>query len=342
MSQSFYTCIEQLDLAAHQLSKRDPLYARFALMLIDNSVELIIYGVCLQALSFDTAMAKTFGSYHVSSRFTSDKLRGYAKSQRLDEKLKFCKTIKKITSAQFDAINICHKYRNELYHAGLKYNDIIWDIVWFYYDIAIVLLETTADRSWSSAFNITPAVEKHAGKDGRKVVYDTGVIEIANSLRQLKPSNDRNLSFALSESSIERINETTEQLEFLVSNSSTDPKKLTEDEIVEELQFYDYMCKDFSVKEVLRKAANEAQNLAEYNTVVKSVREKWKPKYTFNPLPKFREQAKKIEKKSKNLDALKEFEKFKKEFAYFSTTIEESAITLDQHIQQEIDAYRGK
>ncbi|MGZ8187962.1 MAG: hypothetical protein ACXWTN_04290 [Methylosarcina sp.] len=301
MSQSVYTCIEQLDLAAHQLSKRDPLYARFALMLIDNSVELIIYGVCLQELSFDAAMAKTFGSYHVSSRFTSDKLRDYAKSQRFDKKLKFCKTIKKITSDQFDAINICHKYRNELYHAGLMYNDIIWDIVWFYYDIAIVLLETTADRFWSSAFNITPAVEKHAGKDGKKVVYDIGVIEIANSLRQLKPSNDRNLSFAFSESSVERVNETTEQLEFLVSNSPTDPKKLTEDEIVQELQFYDYMCKDSSVKEVLRKAANEAQNLAEYNAIVKSVREKWESTYTYNPLPKFREQAKKIRKKVKTL-----------------------------------------
>ncbi|MGZ8928703.1 MAG: hypothetical protein ACXW03_09625, partial [Methylobacter sp.] len=272
-----------------------------ALMLIDNSVELIIYGVCLQELSFDAAMAKTFGSYHVSSRFTSDKLRDYAKSQRFDKKLKFCKTIKKITSDQFDAINICHKYRNELYHAGLMYNDIIWDIVWFYYDIAIVLLETTADRFWSSAFNITPAVEKHAGKDGKKVVYDIGVIEIANSLRQLKPSNDRNLSFALSESSVERVNETTEQLEFLVSNSPTDPKKLTEDEIVQELQFYDYMCKDSSVKEVLRKAANEAQNLAEYNAIVKSVREKWESTYTYNPLPKFREQAKKIRKKVKTL-----------------------------------------
>lgn len=342
MSQSVYTCIEQLNLAAHQLSKRDPLYARFALMLIDNSVELIIYGVCSQELSFDAVMAETFGSYHVSSRFTSDKLRDYAKSQRFDEKLKFCKTIKKITPDQFDVIKICHKYRNELYHAGLKYNDIIWDIVWFYYDIAIILLETTADRSWSSVFNITPAVEKHAGKDGRKVAYDTGVIEIANSLRQLKPSNDKNLSFALSESSVERIDETAEQLEFLVNNSPTDPKKLIKDEIIEELQFYDYMRKDSSVREVLRKAADEVQNLAEYNEVVKSVRENWKPKYTSNPLTKFHEQAKKIGKKSKNLDALKEFERFKKEFAYFSTIVEESAITLDQHIQQEIDAYRGK
>lgn len=342
MSQSTYTCIEQLDLATHQLGKRDPLYARFALMLIDNSVELIIYGVCLQELSCDTALTKTFGSHYVSPRFKSEKQRSYARSQYLDEKLKFCKAIKKITSDQFDAIKICHGYRNELYHAGLKYNDIIWDIVWFYYDIAIALLETASDRSWCSGFNITPAVEKHAGKDGRKVSYETGMIEIANSLRQLKPSSHRTLSSALSESSVERTNETAEQLEFLVSNSSTAPKKRTEDEIVEELQFYDYIFNDSSVKEILSKAENEAQNLAEYNTVKKLVRENWKPKYSSNPLPKFHEQAKKIEKKRKDLDALKAFEKFKKEFAYFSTVFEESAIALDQHIQQEIDAYRGK
>lgn len=43
-----------------------------------------------------------------------------------------------------------------------------------------------------------------------------------------------------------------------------------------------------------------------------------------------------------SLDALKEFERFKIEFSYFSSLVEEAAMALDQYIQEQTDIARGK
>jgi hypothetical protein len=329
MSQSAYTCIEQLDLAAHQLNERNPSYARFALILTDNVVELIIHRVCSHELSYDDMWVKLG-----KPRFTPEQ-RSDALGQRLDKKVKLCKTLGKISSDQSDAIQICHKYRNELYHAGLRYNDIIWDIAWFYHDIAIALLETVfPDHSWYSGATVTSAVEKHAGKGGKKVLSE--MHEVAASLRQTKPTRHSTLPATLSKSAVKRTDETVESLEFLVAD---DPQNRPEAETIEDLQFYDYIrSEEPLVKEIWGKVKNQKQRVAAVNFI----REVWKPKHASNPLPTYHEQAKKIAKKRKELDALKEFERFKSEFAYFSGLVEEAAIALDHHIQHQIDVARGK
>lgn len=329
MSQFAYTCIEQLDLAAHQLEERNPSYARFALILTDNVVELIIHGVCSHELSYDDMWIKLD-----KPRFTPEQ-RSDALGQRFDRKVKLCKSIGKISSDQSDAIQICHKYRNELYHAGLRYNDIVWDIAWVYHDIAITLLETVfPDRSWYSGATVSPAVEKHAGKGGVKVF--SKMSEVAESLRHSKPIRHKTLPATLSEAAVKRTNETAESLDFLVTD---DPQKRPEDETVEDLQFYDYIrSEEPLVKEIWGKVKTHKQRAAAVNFI----REIWKPKHTSNPLPAFREQAGKIGKRRKELDAMKEFERFKSEFAFFSGLVEEAAIALDQHIQHQIDIARGK
>ena len=329
MSQAAYTCIEQMDLAAHQLAERNPSYARFALILTDNVVELIIHRVCSHELSYDDMWVKLG-----KPRFTPEQRRD-AQGQRFDRKVKLCKAIGKITAEQSDAIQICHKYRNELYHAGLKYNDIIWDIAWFYHGIAADLLcDIFPDHSWYSGATVTSAVEKHAGNGGRKVLSE--MKEVAESLRQTKPQRQRTLPSALCESAVKRTDETAGSLEFLVTD---DPQNRPEAKTIEDLQFYDYIrSEEPLVKEIWGKVKTHKQRAAAVNFI----REVWKPKYSSNPLPAFRVQAKKIGKKRKELDALKDFERYKADFAYFSGLVEEAAIALDQYIQHQIDVARGK
>jgi len=267
-------------------------------------------------------------------RFTAEQ-RSDALGQRFDRKVKRCKAIGKLSADQSEAIQICHRYRNELYHAGLKYNDIIWDIAWFYTDIASDLLgEVFPEHSWYSGAAVTPAVEKHAGKGGRKVLSE--MKEVADSLRQSRPQRPRTLQAALSESAVKRTDETTESLEFLVTD---DPQHRPEAETIEDLQFYDYIrSEEPLVKEIWGKVKTQKQRAA----AVTFIREVWKPKHASNPIPGFRDQAKKIGRKRKELDALKDFERFKSEFSYFSGLVEEAAIALDQYIQHQIDVARGK
>lgn len=61
-----YTCIEQLDLAAHQLAHVDNAsYGRFALILTDNVVELLLHRFCSDEVLSDQR------SYNRSPKFTA-------------------------------------------------------------------------------------------------------------------------------------------------------------------------------------------------------------------------------------------------------------------------------
>lgn len=329
MSQDTYTCIEQLDLATRQLEEGSPSYGRFALILIDNVVELIIHKVCAHEISYDDMWIKLG-----KPRFTPAQ-RSDATGQRFDKKVKFCKKLKKITAGQAEAIQICHKYRNELYHTGLKYNDIVWDLAWYYHEIATELLaEVYPDHSWSSGAEVTAAVEKHAGKGGQKVLSEMN--EVAESLRQSIPKRDRALPEALSSSAQSRVEETEDSLEFLAKDN---PQSRTEAVTIYELQFYDYIrSEEPLIKEIWEKVKTVKQRKA----AMEFVREIWEPKYKRNPLPNFVTQARKISGQKSELNALKAFERFKSQFAYFSGIVEEAAIALEMYIQQQIDAMRGK
>lgn len=329
MSQDSYTCIEQLNLAARQLAEGSPSYGRFAFILIDNVVELIIHKVCLHEISYDDMWIKLG-----KPRFTP-KQRNDATGQRFDRKVKFCKMAKKITAEQAEAIRICHKYRNELYHTGLKYNDIVWGLAWYYHEIAAELLaEVYPDHSWYSGSEVTAAVEKHAGKGGQKVLSE--MHEVAESIRQSRPKRNRALPEALSSSAQSRVKETEDSLEILVKD---DPQSRTEAVTIYELQFYDYIR---SEEPLIKKIWEKVKTVKQQNAAMEFVREIWEPKYKINPLPNFLKQAKKISEQQSELNALRAFEGFKSQFAYFSGIVEEAAIALDMYIQQQIDAMRGK
>lgn len=267
-------------------------------------------------------------------KFTS-KQRSDALGQRFDRKVKFCKTIGKLSSHQSEIIHICHRYRNELYHAGLKYNDIVWDIAWFYHDLAIELLASVyPDHSWYSGATVTEAVEKHAGEGGRKVLMEMGAV--ANSLRNSKPKQATSLQEALSSSALSRVEETTDALKFLVTD---DPQRRTEENTIYELQFYDYIQSD---EQLVKAIWNKVKSFEQREAALSFIKKVWEPKYSCNPLPHFERSAKKISQQKTELGALKSFERFKKEFSYFFGIVEEAAIALDGYIQQQIDIARGK
>jgi len=329
MSQESYTCIEQLDLAAHQLKENSPTYGRLALILVDNVVELIIHKVCAYEMSYDDMWLK-LGKPRYTPEEKSD-----ATGQRFDKKVKFCKKAKKITAGQAEAIQICHKYRNELYHTGLKHNDIVWDLAWYYHEISTELLsEVFPDHSWHSGAEVTTAVKKHAGNNGYKVLHDMHVV--AESIRNSRPNKIRTLPDALSASAKSRVEETINLLEFLVKD---DPQNRSEEVSIYELQFYYYLR---SEEPLLKEIWAKAKTFEQRNAAIEFIRQIWEPQYKTNPLPKFYEQAEKISAQKSDLNALKSFERFKAEFAYFSGIVEEAAIALDVHIQQQIDAMRGK
>lgn len=329
MSQEAYTCIEQLDLAAQQLEKRNPSYARFAIILIDNVVELIAQRICNEEVRNDDFWIK------LGRPKLSNKQRQNALGQRFDKKILFCRSMDKLSADQADAIQICHKYRNELYHTGLKYQNVIWDIAHFYYDIATsVLAEKYSPGYWSSSSIVSPAVERHAGKQGKLIGPEMN--EVANSLQSIKPKSACSLREALSKAAIERVKEVQDSLDFLVSDG---PMPQEENRVLKEVQFHNWLRSDDPIVLSVWEAAKSHDQMIAARSFLETV---WKPRHVVNPLPMFETQANSIACVKSELIGLKTFERFRSDFSYISEILEQAAYDLDAYIQSEIDRMRGK
>jgi hypothetical protein len=329
MSQEAYTCIEQLDLAAQQLDKRNPSYARFAIILIDNVIELITHSICSDEITNDDLWIR-LGDPKLSSKQRQDAL-----GQRFDRKIAFCRSRNRISNDEAEAIHICHRYRNELYHAGLKYKNVVWDIADFYYQVAVSVLEKRySPRYWSSASVISPAVERHAGMKGKLIAPEMKAV--AESLRSIKPATEYSLRESLSEAALERIEETQSALDFLVSDGT---EHHDEKQTLRGVQFENWMRSDDSLVLAVRDRLKRPDQLVAARTFLEMV---WTPKYSDTPLPAFEKQAKSIHTQKSELDGLKSFERFRSEFSFISELLEEAASSLDNYIQMEIDRLRGK
>lgn len=328
MSQHSFTCIQQLDLAITQLEEGSPSYARFALILIDNIVELLIHKYCEHIVMLDE-----HSSRWIHPKF-SLKQREDARGQRFDRKVKLCKFDGKFTDDQAAEIIILHQYRNEQYHTGLTNDDVIWDLAWHYHQIATkCFVDLVTMYSYGSGSVMTPAVEKHAGKNAGRLMMRHD--EIAESLNSSKPSGRRKLQIALSELAIIKVEDMERNLDFLVTD---DPRERPESECIFDLQFYDYLDTDELPKLMWQKLKGPQDT----KRAMDFLKNTWVPRYSSNPLGGFMAQAKRIALCKNEVSALKSFEKFKADISYFEGILEREAIALDGYIQQKIDEYRGK
>ncbi|MCX5758349.1 MAG: hypothetical protein NTU83_07565 [Candidatus Hydrogenedentes bacterium] len=255
--------------------------------------------------------------------------------QRFDRKLLFLVSASKIPADLGDFITICHKYRNELYHAGLRHDNIILDLAWHYHDAAISIFEKVKPYDvWSSADKVSRAVARHAGKNGIAVIRD--IASIANSLRANRPRRRRALAEALSCSAVRRVDELIEEFEFVVQNA---PSERTAEKTLYELQFFAYLYSDDSVAKTVW---GKVKTIRQRQAALAFLKESWEPKYKVNPLPKFRAQAERITQPKTDVLALKAFERFKNDIAYLGHIVDEAATGVAGYIQNQIDQALGK
>lgn len=128
------TCLEQMDLAAAQLHESRPTYARLALLLTDNVVELLVDGACRREIRRDDHLV-TMKRWRYDAE-TRQRVLG----RHFQPKVKFCLQIGLIDDEICAFVSIAHDYRNELYHSGMTQEPIIWHLAWEYHAIATRVL----------------------------------------------------------------------------------------------------------------------------------------------------------------------------------------------------------
>ncbi|HEX7653581.1 MAG TPA: hypothetical protein VF607_08745, partial [Verrucomicrobiae bacterium] len=134
--------LEQMDLALDQLAINDPNYMRFALMLVDNVVELTLHQYALDKFSSNQMWKLLPPKY-------PPKLVSEALKQHFGAKVKLAAETGFIKSEIKDTLNILHSFRNEVYHQGMTHEDILSSVSKFYFQNACDLLKTYNPESFS-------------------------------------------------------------------------------------------------------------------------------------------------------------------------------------------------
>jgi hypothetical protein len=318
--------IDQLDLAIEQLKVGSPSYARFAHILVDNIVELLVHHFCEHII-----MQDSHGFIGTEPLYSRDQ-RAEALGQRFDKKVKFCKLAKGITQDEADAIMILHQYRNELYHSGVIHDAIAWDLAWYYHSIATELfIKLTTSSYYIVGQELSDAVRKHIGKD----MWNFEYAKVVSSLNSSRPVKKHKLSKVLADSAVAHVESVIESLDYIVRNN---PREHAEDYIIRDVQLSDYLYNDPFSKAVWDKVKGQPDT-RKASEFLESI---WTAKYNSNPLPGFMKQAERIRSSASDLNALKNFEKFKSDFSYFSTLVRREEEMLDDYIQMQEDAYRDR
>ncbi len=329
-------CIEQLDLAGQQLHLSGVSYARFALLLVDNMVELM----CHQQAEFLILLDKDRA--HWASRLYTSRDEREALGQRFDEKVKFVARAGKLSDSQRDFILRAHQFRNECYHAGLVHEDIVWDLAWHYQDLACDLLETLRPGwAWILQFRGAPsgAIEKHLKNAGLEQDWHNlpeRLPQIIESVKATKPPRRRALSEAFSASAVRQLERIVEAVEFIAHDG------LESDDL------------DEALKAVLFRRQPDLDDLKEgldlqspdgfrqWAERFEAAEAAFRPQVSMATVERWQERATSLIGETADSMALVKYTDLCREFAETAEAVAEAATQLDREIQHQIDVLRGK
>lgn len=240
--------LDQLDFALDQLFVRDRNHDRFAIMLIDNVMELALHS---HAISI--ANERRFGAQPE----LSEDLVVSAKGRRFDAKVKLAKATGLLSDDQAGAVNALHEFRNTAHHAGLRHERILNPLAAFYLHTACaVLASNKRGNIWFSSSTLDVLPRRAVKYIGQSASIDSADWrEVWNRLRSIAEPLVEPLVLALAEDAEAMVEAADWALSFLANDGF---KKTTREEALVEAQ----VAALWSTPEVQRRlsaASEEAQ-----------------------------------------------------------------------------------
>ncbi|WP_175816936.1 hypothetical protein [Burkholderia diffusa] len=169
MNQFLADQIDQLDLALDQLAMKDRNFDRFALMLIDNVVELTLHQHA-QDISTDAIMYPPDDGPRFPPANVAEAL-----GPRFDGKLRLARDAGLVSDDLARTIKYLHGFRNTAYHRGARHEGILHALSAFYARVACQLMQRYRPMFWpsSSADRISHRVVKYLGSSNLAWSPDT-------------------------------------------------------------------------------------------------------------------------------------------------------------------------
>jgi len=325
--------IEQLDLALDQLAIRDRNFDRFALMLIDNVVELTLHRV---------AEERQHARRLYRSRDQEDD-KGLLKAlgRDFDSKVAFARSLDILSEGEADSVRNLHRFRNTAYHQGRRHERILHSLAKFYFTNACVLYKKYRPPGWSSSSAdvipyrarkyISPAEDigpfQYMGPESVESVWDR-LLAVLDSLGDSLVSD-------LSADMEYVIDDIDSAISFLASDSPTPQSR---DEVVVSSQAWDLA---FSPKG-LAFASLKGYTDSDPFHLVSWLERSFPWPINKDPIPSWKVRLESLRREADAHMAFKKYCDFMNQTEAFRSVIESSAMALDSAIQHQIDVMRGK
>lgn len=318
-------------MAIAEIAVDQPINSRLALILIDNATELLIHRSCEQYAAR--------GAGHGKAPL-SPKMRREATGDHFESKLAVMRHVDAITEDERRFVAIAHAYRNELYHVGLRHEDILRPIAQHYFQLACAFLPKMGPGSigWGPDFKLSERVRKYVpdgGGAGSMAFHHRGPIAVA--LLEALPCDAITLGMSLKADLMNRIARIEKHFNYISRGLDG---KATPAATLENLQFaYDH-------NNELRKKSGESIWIpwdAPFMQAHKArLMATWKRRYTTVPIVKWRQKANLIGKEEKWLRAAAAADDLSRQIDYLDSAVIEALSEFDGWVQQQIDRVRGK
>lgn len=330
MIQFFADNIDQLDLALDQLAVCDRNFDRFALMLVDNVVELTLHRF-IQDRANENEMWGRFSEPKHDPKIIQKGL-----GQNFDGKAKVACKLGLFDQSMCESILNLHSYRNSSYHQGLRHEAILHSLAMFYFKCACEVLKAYEPQmwGWSSNDKISYRAKKYLGDTGfmkHKVAFNAAYVRLSEVVSSMENTLIHDLT--------EDMRSTIGSIDYAIDFLSTDgPGDKNRDEVVVNSQAWPFAFTDEGKVFAHQHGCSKKSVgglvdwlIANYNWPVST-----------DPIPSWMSRLHSLSKEKEEYKALKKYCDFMRQTEDIRSKIDESAFQLEGYIQQQIDIMRGK
>ncbi|TPJ41052.1 hypothetical protein [Mesorhizobium sp. B2-7-1] len=325
--------LEQLDLAYDHLMLGDANNARFALMLTDNAIEITLHQIAER-------QAGSNRSWSRDKEFKYERELADALGRNFEPKVKFARLMGHFSQEVGETIFTAHGYRNEVYHIGVKHEELLPALSRFYFSVACDVLATlkSIGIGWGSNLKIPERAKKYFPNHDRRFMpgsweeYRAGCSLLASKVS----GSDEALRAHLASHMDRVITEKDDFIKYLQGGYPRDERP-TREQIVIDCQAWPVTFSDAG-KAFLRSNPPPGKSVHGY---VQWIGEHYPFQYRNDPIPSWRKRLLGVRGEKNPHRALRKYQMFMDETSAVRGWIDEATSALDARVEEEIERMRG-